>query len=292
MSEWSNRHRLVGRVILIAIVSILSLAACSRPESTPIDEPTTSVPATATSTPTPMPSSTPTTTQTSTATPSPTPTSTATSSPTPTSTATSSPTPTSTATPSPTPTLIQSLPPTSTPTPVYAAPTATPAPEARVQLVLVMPPGGDMLGASSTFDVVRRRGIRTLCFVSLDNHPDFVRLSIADGHLPGLVVRANEDPINQIAKWEMLLKRIMGGLFTPKLAVAEEAADIPTLERQGYTVIQPDLVVNGEAGQVVQATLDKDGVQRFANLAYAAASNGLGLGPHEIAERENTKPFA
>jgi N-acetylmuramoyl-L-alanine amidase len=139
---------------------------------------------------------------------------------------------------------------------------------------------------------VRRRGIRTLSFVALDNHPDFVRLSIADGHLPGLYVRADEDALDQVSQWEALLKRTMGGLFTPKLAVAQEAKDISRLKGQGYIVLQPDPSISGKAGQVVQLTLNTGGTQQFANLAYAAASNGLGLGPHEIAEKENAKPFA
>lgn len=161
-----------------------------------------------------------------------------------------------------------------------------------MQLVLVMPPDSELLGASSTFDAVRRRGIRTLSFLALDNHPDFIRLSVADGHLPGLYVRADEDPINQVVKWEALLTRIVGGLFTPRFAVVQDATDVPTLERQGYTVIQPDPTVSGQAGQIVRLALDEGGAQQFANLAYAAASHGLGLGSHEIAEQENAKPFA
>jgi N-acetylmuramoyl-L-alanine amidase len=59
----------------------------------------------------------------------------------------------------------------------------------------------------------------------------------------------------------------------------------------GYTVIQPGQAVDGQPGQVAHLVMDKGGAQRFANLAYAATVHGLGLGPHEIAERENTKPF-
>ena len=270
-------------LVRIAVLSILVLAACSRPQPTPTLQATATVTSTATQTRTPTP--------TETATPTPTSTPTATATATQTATPTETPSPTATSTPTATPTLIQPLPATSTPTPVYTAPTATPAPDARVQLVLVMPPHSDMLSASNTFDAVRRRGIRTLSFTAMDNHPDFVRLSIADGHLPGLYVRADEDPINQVVKWEALLTRIMGGLFTPKLAVVEDITDISTLERQGYTVIQPDPEVNGQAMQVVHLTLDIGGPQRLANLSYAATSYGLGLGPHEIAEQENAKPF-
>jgi N-acetylmuramoyl-L-alanine amidase len=147
-----------------------------------------------------------------------------------------------------------------------------------------------MLGASQCFDAVRRAGIRTLSFLSPDNHPDFVRLSIADGHLPGLYVPAGADPAELAGDWEALLARIMGGLFTPKLAVVEDAAHGPALEERGYTVIRPEEKVAGAAGQVVALTMDKGGAQRLANLAYAAAAQGLGLGDHQIAEQENARP--
>jgi N-acetylmuramoyl-L-alanine amidase len=177
--------------------------------------------------------------------------------------------------------LVQPLPPTSTPTPVYVLPTATPVPETRVQLVLAMPSGSDMLGASQTFDAVRRRGIRTLFFCGLDNHPDFVRLGIADGHLPGLYISPELDVSSTADAWESLLARIMGGLFTPRLALIQDPAQAPPLEARGYTVIQ------AVDGQVAQLTLDRGGAQQLANLAYAAAQQGRGLGPHAIAEVAN-----
>ena len=71
-----------------------------------------------------------------------------------------------------------------------------------------MPPESDMLGASQTFDAMRRRGLRTLSFVALENHVDFVRLSIADGHLPGLYLPADADPAEQADAWEALLTRV------------------------------------------------------------------------------------
>ena len=274
---------------VIAIVAIL--AACGQPEPTPTSQPTLTATHTPTSTLTHTPVPTATATATHTSTPTPTPTATATRTFTPTATPTETPTSTSTATPSPTPTLIQQLPATSTPTPANAAPTATPAPEARVQLVLAMPPGSDMLGASTTFDAVRRRGIRTISFLSLDNHPDFVRLSIADGHLPGLYVPEGADASDQMAAWEALLIRIMGGLFTPKLALVEDEAVASALEQKGYTVVPAEQRVSGEARQVVRLPLDRGGAQQLANLAYGAAGQGLGLGAHEIAEAENATPL-
>lgn len=160
-----------------------------------------------------------------------------------------------------------------------------------MQLVLVMPAGSDMLGASQTFDVIRQRGIRTLSFVSLNNHPDFVRLSIADGHLPGLYLDAGQDPMTQAKEWEALLMRLIGGVTVPKLAMVQEQASAGLLESLGYTVVLADDSVDGEADQVVQLTLDQGGAYRFSNLAHAAAVNGLGLGPHMIAERENAIPY-
>jgi N-acetylmuramoyl-L-alanine amidase len=231
---------------------------------------------------------TPTATATATATATNTPTMT----PTPTYTATPTTTPTNTATPTPsaTPTLIQPLPPTSTPTPAYAQPTATPAAEARAPLLLAMPPYSDMLGASATFDAVRRRGIRTLSFLSLENHVDFVRLSIADGHLPGLYLAAGEGPIARAAEWEALLTRLQGAV-THRLAMAEEESAASALEALGYTVIRPQDQVSGIPGQPVRLVLDAGGAQRAANLAYAAAQQGLGLGSHPIAEVANAVSF-
>jgi len=149
-----------------------------------------------------------------------------------------------------------------------------------------MPAGSDMLGASQTFDAVRRRGIRTLYFHALGNHPDFLRLSIADGHLPGLYVSPDEDWNDQASAWEALLTRIMGGLFTPKLALVQDAALVPAIEERGYTV----LYLEGQ-DRVVQLTMGAGGAQQLANLSYAAAQRGRGLGPHEIAETVNLKGF-
>jgi N-acetylmuramoyl-L-alanine amidase len=157
-------------------------------------------------------------------------------------------------------------------------------------VVLVLPAGSDMLGASQTFDAVRRRGIRTLSFVSLEAHPDFVRLSIADGHLPGLYLDAEQDPVAKAAEWEALLTRIQG-MVTYRLATAEDESAIAVLEELGYTVIRTQDQVNGQAGQVVRLRLDKGGVQQLANLAYAAANSGLGLGPHALAEAANAVPY-
>ena len=153
-----------------------------------------------------------------------------------------------------------------------------------------MPPHSDMLGASTTFDVVRRRGIRTLSFVSLENHVDYVRLSIADGHLPGLYLAAGEDPAARAAEWEALLTRVQG-VVTHRLAMAEEDAAAAALEALGYTVIRAADQITGVPGQPVRLVLDTGGSQRFANLAYAAAQHGLGLGPHPIAEVANAAPF-
>jgi N-acetylmuramoyl-L-alanine amidase len=159
-----------------------------------------------------------------------------------------------------------------------------------------MPKGSDTLGASQSFDAVRRRGIRTLSFHALGNHPDFVRLSIADGHLPGLYVTPDTnwnsaDVSSAVDDWEALLARIMGGLPTPKLVLIQDPALVPALEGRGYTVIQAQSHSDVRAGQVVQLTVDRGGAQGLANLAYVAAQQGLGLGPHEIAEAENAKPF-
>ena len=153
-----------------------------------------------------------------------------------------------------------------------------------------MPADSDMLGASQTFDAVRRRGIRTLSFVSLQNHPDFVRLSIADGHLPGLYVDGDQDPGAQAAEWTALLARIMG-VATHKLAMVEDESAVGALEEQGYTVVHAEEKVNGDAGQIVRLMMDREGSQQLANLAYAAANYGLGLGSHLIAEATNTTPY-
>jgi N-acetylmuramoyl-L-alanine amidase len=274
----------VTHCVLWAVLLALALAACNRPEPTAALIPTATVTTTATATATSTPTATPTSTPTATATATSTPTSTPTATPTPT------PTSTYTPTPSPTPTLIQPLPPTSTPTPAHVAPTPTPAPDSRVQLVLVMPPDSDMPGASATFDAVRRQGIRTISFVSPQNHPDFVRLSIADGHLPGLYVAANQDPAALAAEWETLLARIQG-MITYRLALVEDPAAAEAMQAQGYVVVHADDGISGSAGQVVRLALSAGGAQRLANLAYAAAQHGLGLGPHEIAEAANAVPF-
>ncbi len=172
-----------------------------------------------------------------------------------------------------------------------AVPTATPAVDARVQLVLAMPPQSDMPGASQTFDAVRRRGLRTLSFIALDNHPDFVRLSIADGHLPGLYVNPQVDIGEQIDQWEALLTRLTGGLFTPLLALVQEGSDSRALTARGYTVIEAKTQVSDAMAQVVQLTLGRGGVQQLNNLTHAAAQHGLSLGPHVIAEQINAQPF-
>jgi N-acetylmuramoyl-L-alanine amidase len=145
-----------------------------------------------------------------------------------------------------------------------------------------------MLGASTTFDAVRRRRIRTLSFVSPDNHPDYLRLSIADGHLPGLYLASGEDPSVQIAAWEALLIRVQG-ILTHRLAMVEDEEDTGALEGAGYTVIRAGDTVSGEVGQVVRLALDVGGAQRLANLAYATAQHGLGLGSHAIAEAANAE---
>jgi len=283
----------------VALVTILLcaalLAACNAPAAmaTPVaaaPSPTHTTVATATRT------ATPTATATHTATPAPTatPTETATATATPTATATETPTSTPTHTPSPTPsltpTLIQPLPPTSTPTPVYAPPTPTPPIERRTQVVLVMSAESDMAGASATFDAVRRRGIRTLSFVSLRAHPDFVRLSIADGHLPGLFLDAGDDPVADIAAWEALLERVLSAV-PYRLAMAEDESSASALEGLGYTVVRAEAQVSGTAGQVVRLPLGAGGAHQLASLAQAAAGAGLEIGPHEIAERANAQPY-
>ena len=123
------------RVALLAIVLVISLAACSSPPAaTPAPEPTATpaaiptLPPTATNTPAPTdtPVPTPTDTPVPTATPTPTP------EPTLTPTATATPTPVPTPTPEPTPTATPTPPPTPTPTPAPTStplPTATPTPE-------------------------------------------------------------------------------------------------------------------------------------------------------------------
>jgi N-acetylmuramoyl-L-alanine amidase len=154
-----------------------------------------------------------------------------------------------------------------------------------------MPPESDMPGASKAFDAVRRSGIRTLSFLSLDNHTDFVRLSIADGHLPGLYLPRDADPETQAAAWEALLARVMGGIFTPKLALAADPAHAPTLEQLGYTVVTVDNAIEGPDGRIALLTMVKGGAQQLGSLAHAAKVQGLGLGPHTIAEEENARPF-
>jgi N-acetylmuramoyl-L-alanine amidase len=149
-----------------------------------------------------------------------------------------------------------------------------------------MPAGSDMLGASQTFDAVRRRGIRTLYFHSPGNHPDFLRLGVADGHLPGLYLSPDADWNAQLDEWEALLTRVMGGLFTPKLALVQEAALVSALEDRGYTALQID-----SQAQTVQLTMDRGGPQQLANLGYAAAQQGRGLGPHVLAEAANAAPI-
>jgi len=282
----ARRLSIVGWLLAILGLALCSACTASDPTAAPVAASTATHAPTAAQTATMTPTSTATATNTATATTTPTMT------PTPTATATPTATPTNTATPtpSPTPTLIQPLPPTSTPTPVYAQPTATPVAEARAPLVLAMPPHSDMLGASATFDVVRRRGIRTLSFLSLENHVDFVRLSIADGHLPGLYLAAGEDPAARAAEWEALLTRLQG-IVTHRLAMAEEEGMASALEGLGYTVIRAGDQVTGVPGQPVRLVLDAGGIQRFANLAYAAAQHGLGLGSHPIADAANAAPF-
>ena len=130
MLPMTGRRHLLLPIAVLALVSVLALAACDDKEPTPV--PTQSPMPTAAPTPTPtaMPTPTPTTMPTPTATPVPTaiPTPTPTATPTPTPTATPKPTPVPTPTPTatPVPTVIPT--PTSTPTPVPAAtPTPTPS---------------------------------------------------------------------------------------------------------------------------------------------------------------------
>ncbi|MBN1642570.1 MAG: N-acetylmuramoyl-L-alanine amidase [Anaerolineae bacterium] len=153
-----------------------------------------------------------------------------------------------------------------------------------------MPPGSDMLGASTTFDAVRRRGIRTLSYLSPANHQDYVRLSLADGHLPGLYVSDGEDPTALAAEWERMLTRIQGEI-AHRLAMVEEPSSAAPLEALGYSVIQADDRIDGQPGQVVRLVADAGGAQGLANLAYAASQVGLALGPHEIAEAANALPY-
>jgi N-acetylmuramoyl-L-alanine amidase len=148
-----------------------------------------------------------------------------------------------------------------------------------------------MLGASATFDALRRRGLRTLSFVSLQAHPDFVRLSIADGHLPGLYLAAGEDPAAAATAWQALLVRLQGTMHHRLALVEDETATAP-LQEAGYTVIQADERLTGSAEQTVRLVADTGGAQQLANLAYGAAQNSLGLGPHSIAEEANARPFA
>jgi N-acetylmuramoyl-L-alanine amidase len=117
-----------------------------------------------------------------------------------------------------------------------------------------------------------------------------VRLSIADGHLPGLYLAAGEDPSERIAEWEAFLTRIQGTV-SHRLALVEDASAVSVIQSLGYTAIHADVEVNGIPGQVVRASLDQGGPQHLANLAYAAAQKGLGLGPHEVAEAANSAPF-
>jgi N-acetylmuramoyl-L-alanine amidase len=173
---------------------------------------------------------------------------------------------------------------------VVSRPTATPAPESRVQLVLVVEADNDMAGASETFDAIRRRGIRTLSFVSPEAHPDFARLSIADGHLPGVYIQAGQDPAAEAAAWEALLTRIQG-LITYRLALADDESAAGILEGRGYTVVRAGEQVDGQAGQIVRLSMGKGGAQQLANLSHAAAGNGLGLGSHILAEQANASPF-
>ena len=282
-----NHGRTAGWALCLILLS-LWLSACSTPQ--PAATPTTVPTATPTDTPTLVP--TPSATHTATPTPTPTATATATETATATSTATPTRTPTTTATPTPslTPTLIQRLPATSTPTPVVSRPTATPAPESRVQLVLVVAADSDLAGVSETFDAVRRRGIRTLSFVSPEADPDFARLSIADGHLPGVYVQAGQDPAAEAAAWEALLTRIQG-LVTHRLALVDDESAASVLEGRGYTVVRAGEQVAGQAGQIVRLSMGKGGAQELAGLSHAAAGSGLGLGSHVLAEQANAVPF-
>jgi N-acetylmuramoyl-L-alanine amidase len=156
-----------------------------------------------------------------------------------------------------------------------------------VQLVLAMPAGSDPRSASAAFDALRLRGIRTLSFLSLQNHPDFVRLSIADGHLPGLYVEGEQSPVEQAAEWEALLGRIQG-VISHRLALVTDESSADAFRALGYAVVRADEQINGQPGQVVRLTLDR-GAQGLANLAYGAANAGLGLGPHEVAETANAE---
>jgi N-acetylmuramoyl-L-alanine amidase len=153
-----------------------------------------------------------------------------------------------------------------------------------------MPADSDMLGASQTFDAVRRRGIRTLSFLSLQNHPDFVRLSIADGHLPGLYIDPDQDVSAQVTEWEALLTRIQG-MIPFRLALTQDESAIDALKALGYTVLRPEEQMDGRADQVVNLRLGKGGAQRLAGFVHAAATYGLGLGPHSIAEAANATPY-
>ena len=242
-----NTQYAVRNTVLNLLLFSLAVSACSTEEPTATPTLTATLTATSTATHTPpstathTPTATATATHTSTPTATPTltvtPTSTATATPTSTPTHTATPTSSPTPTPSPTPTLIQRLPPTSTPTPIYVLPTATPDAESRVQLVLILSAESDIPGASQTFDAVRRRGLRTVSFVSPQAHPDFVRLSIADGHLPGLLLCEGQDPAAQVAEWEALLTRIQG-MITHRLATAEDEPAIGVLEGLGYIVVR------------------------------------------------------
>ncbi len=248
------------------------------PTATPAPPPTATF--TPTTTPTFTPTRTPTSTLTATAT------ATATATPTPTFTCT----PTSTPTVTPTPTLRQKLPPTSTPTPVYATPTPTPARDARVQVVMAVPARDEMRSISATFDAIRRRGIRTLSFLSPQAHPDFVRLSIGDGHLPGLYVEGG-DVAAQVAAWEKVWQRVQGTI-TRRLALAKDESAAAELERSGYTVVRAGDRMVGQAGEVVCLTAGAGGVASLNRFVQVAAANGLGLGAHVIAEEANAVSFS
>jgi N-acetylmuramoyl-L-alanine amidase len=130
----------------------------------------------------------------------------------------------------------------------------------------------------------------------MQNHPDFVRLSIADGHLPGLYLDGDADAAVQVAEWEALLVHVMG-LVTHRLAMVADTSSpqaestAKALEELGYTVVCADGQIEGRAGQVVRLTLDQGGVNTLAGLVTAAAKEGLGLGPHILAEAANAQPF-
>jgi len=192
---------------------------------------------------------------------------------------TATPTPVPTASPSPQPAVLPPLPP-------------PPSVSSGVFLVLELTESTDRAAVSGAFDLLRRRNLRTLLFVTPQVYPDFLRLAIADGHQVALSLALSpsygaDDVVAQVAAWEALSRRVIGTVGLPlALLPAGLAPDDDlreTLAALGYHLATAESVPDLTPGQVVRVQLGPDTAGQLEALDGALASAGLALIPHWLA---------